>query len=64
LGVFFSGTDRYTQRNFFNHPYSIGLVIDPIRDEDKVFIGQESDEVGRIFFYRKISAIPIFCNKK
>jgi proteasome lid subunit RPN8/RPN11 len=28
LGVFFSGTDRRTQRAFFNQPQSIGLVRD------------------------------------
>ena len=37
LGVFFSGTDRATQSAFFNHPYSLGLVIDPIRRERKCF---------------------------
>jgi proteasome lid subunit RPN8/RPN11 len=44
LGAFFSGTDRGTQRAFFNHHYSIGWVIDPFRDEQKVFCGGESDE--------------------
>ncbi len=45
LGVFFSGTDRHTQRSFFNLPHSLGLVIDPIRREQKVFISAESLEV-------------------
>jgi proteasome lid subunit RPN8/RPN11 len=45
LGVFFSGTDRRTQRAFFNHPHSLGLVIDPVRDEDKWFIGGDSCEM-------------------
>ncbi len=31
LGAFFSGTDRATQRAFFNRPYSVGLVVDPVR---------------------------------
>jgi len=46
LGAFFSGTDRRTQRAFFNHPHCLGLVIDPIRSEEKWFIGQDSDELG------------------
>lgn len=46
LGAFFSGTDRRTQRAFFNHPHCVGLVIDPIRREEKWFIGGESDELG------------------
>lgn len=45
LGAFFSGTDRKTQKDFFNHPYSLGLVIDPIRNEEKLFIGSDSKEV-------------------
>lgn len=44
LGAFFSGTDRKTQRAFFNHPYSLGWVIDPFRGEQKVFCGPESVE--------------------
>lgn len=42
LGAFFSGTDRWTQRHFFNRPYSIGLVIDPIRGEEAWFVGPEA----------------------
>jgi len=44
LGAFFSGTDRKTQRAFFNQPYSLGWVIDPFRSEQKVFCGPESVE--------------------
>jgi proteasome lid subunit RPN8/RPN11 len=42
LGAFFSSTDRATQRAFFNQPYSVGLVIDPIRGEEAWFIGPDS----------------------
>lgn len=45
LGVFFSGTDRATQSAFFNNPYALGLVIDPIRKERKCFFGGESQEL-------------------
>jgi proteasome lid subunit RPN8/RPN11 len=46
LGAFFSGVDRKTQSDFFNHSYSLGLVIDPIRKEEKWFIGANSAEVN------------------
>jgi proteasome lid subunit RPN8/RPN11 len=42
LGAFFSGTDRRTQRHFFNRPYSVGLVIDPVRGEEAWFVGPEA----------------------
>ncbi len=45
LGAFFSGTDRVTQRRFFSNAYSIGLVIDPIRNEEKWFLTGDSIEV-------------------
>jgi proteasome lid subunit RPN8/RPN11 len=44
LGAFFSETDRRTQRAFFNNHYSLGWVIDPFRDEQKVFSGGNSEE--------------------
>jgi proteasome lid subunit RPN8/RPN11 len=39
LGAFFSDTDRTTQRNFFRQPYSVGIVIDPVREELKAYLG-------------------------
>lgn len=44
IGAFFSSTDRKTQRSFFNHPYSLGWVIDPFRNESKVYVGMDSEE--------------------
>jgi proteasome lid subunit RPN8/RPN11 len=46
LGVFFSSTDRYTQRAFFNRAYSVGLVVDPVRNEEAWFIGAEAAAVA------------------
>lgn len=46
LGAFFSGTDRRTQKNFFNQEYSLGLVIDTIRNEEKIFIGSNSEALN------------------
>jgi proteasome lid subunit RPN8/RPN11 len=45
LGVFFSGTDRRTQSAFFNHPHCLGLVVDPVRREEKWFIGGDSEHL-------------------
>jgi proteasome lid subunit RPN8/RPN11 len=45
LGAFFSGTDCATQRSFFRNEYSLGYVIDPIRDDHAYFIGPNSEEV-------------------
>ena len=42
LGAFFSGTDKYTQKNIFGHPFSLGLVIDPIRGEEEWHLGKDS----------------------
>ena len=44
IGAYFSGTDRRTQRAFFNHPYSVGLVIDPFRNERKLYFGMDAEE--------------------
>jgi proteasome lid subunit RPN8/RPN11 len=46
LGAFFSGTDRRTQRAFFNQPQGLALVVDPVRNEHKWFIGKDSDELS------------------
>ncbi|GMU70362.1 MAG: hypothetical protein AMXMBFR37_26940 [Steroidobacteraceae bacterium] len=47
LGAFFSGTDRNTQRNFFSQEYSLGYVIDPVRDDHAYFLGPDSQEVDK-----------------
>lgn len=45
LGAFFSDTDRTTQRAFFRQPYSLGIVIDPVRQEFKAYLGPDSAEI-------------------
>lgn len=47
LGAFFSGTDRRTQGAFFRNPYSVGWVLDPIRGEQRLFIGPSSREYSK-----------------
>jgi proteasome lid subunit RPN8/RPN11 len=46
IGAFFSGTDRITQAGFFNHPFSLGWVIDPQRPEEAWFVGSMSAPLG------------------
>lgn len=58
MGVFFSGTDRASQRAFFNRPWNIGLVIDPARDEVALFRGEDSERLAptHLAVYRDGSA--------
>jgi proteasome lid subunit RPN8/RPN11 len=42
LGAFFSQTDCQTQAAFFNHAFSVGLVIDPNNDDLAGFLGAAS----------------------
>jgi proteasome lid subunit RPN8/RPN11 len=66
LGAFFSSTDRATQRAFFRQPYSLGLVIDPVRGEEAWYVGAEAREVpaaacllsGRVALPRTTPALP------
>lgn len=61
LGAFFSGTDRKTQREFFFHEYSLGLVIDAFRDECAYFVGPESLQIpDRHVFKVGAGSIPRF----
>lgn len=54
LGAFYSGTDRRTQKQFFDNPHSIGLVHDPVRHEERWFIGGDSQDIDAdgIYFAR------------
>ncbi len=45
-GAYFSHTDQRTQKNFFNHEYSLGLVVAPYSNQEKWFRGKKSKEVG------------------
>jgi proteasome lid subunit RPN8/RPN11 len=55
LGAFFSGTDRRTQAAFFNHPFSLGWVIDPLRREEAWFRGADSEALApeRVLYLAK-----------
>ncbi len=47
LGVFYSGTDRNTQHAFFNRPWNVGIVVDPLALSDQVglFVGAHSRRI-------------------
>ena len=47
LGVFYSGTDRNTQHAFFNRPWNVGIVVDPLALSDQVglFVGANSRRI-------------------
>jgi proteasome lid subunit RPN8/RPN11 len=47
LTAFFSDTDRQTQRSFFNHPYSIGWVVDPENEDEALFLGADCLPISR-----------------
>ena len=46
LGAFFSGTDRRTQAAFFANAFDVGWVIDPLRGEERMFLGPGCEDVG------------------
>ncbi|MGI9253066.1 MAG: Mov34/MPN/PAD-1 family protein [Thermomicrobiales bacterium] len=46
LGAFYSGTDRASQKAFYNEPWNIGLVYDPQRDDLALFLGGDSRRLG------------------
>lgn len=59
LGAFFSAVDRRTQHDFFSHSYSLGLVIDPLRNEERWFIGQDSIELGTNRILKSTNALAL-----
>jgi proteasome lid subunit RPN8/RPN11 len=46
LGVFMSGTDQDTQTAFFNHPWSLAVVVDPQSQRSGWFSGPDSQPLG------------------
>jgi proteasome lid subunit RPN8/RPN11 len=37
LGIFLSAMDEFIHRNFFNMPWQIAYVIDPVNEESGIF---------------------------
>ncbi len=52
FGAFFSSTDKKTQKDFFNQPFDIGLVVDPFRKEEKWFCGKESAVMNNLYYIK------------
>lgn len=46
LGVFMSGTDRATQKAFYNHTWSIATVVDPIAHKSGWFYSSDCFPLG------------------
>jgi proteasome lid subunit RPN8/RPN11 len=47
LDVFMSSTDRATQRAFFNHPWSLAVVVDPFTHKTGWFSGAECKPMAK-----------------
>lgn len=47
LGVFMSGTDQATQRAFYNHPWSVAVVADPVVERTGWFHGADCRQLER-----------------
>ncbi len=52
-GVFLSEDDMFIQRNFFNLHWQIALVVDPIKNEQRIFIweGENITKSKDFYFY-------------
>ena len=59
LGVFMSGTDRSTQKAFFNHMWNLAVVVDPIARQTGWFRGTECERLDHrhVIPYEKPKAI-------
>lgn len=49
MGAFFSHTDQLTQKASFNNDYSLGVVIDPCRNEIECYFGGNSIKIAHKF---------------
>ncbi len=47
LSVFMSGTDRATQKAFFNHPWNLAVVVDPLQRQTGWFSGEDCLDMNR-----------------
>lgn len=56
LGVFYSETDRASQKAFFARPWNFGIVVDPATNEYGLFLGAESSRLhsNHLVFYTPV----------
>lgn len=57
LGVFMSGTDMNTQRAFFNHPWCLSIVYDPVKGKIGYFLGANANPVEPVIWPRPIATV-------
>jgi len=61
LGVFMSGTDRATQKAFYNHPWNLAVVVDPIAHKTGWFCGADCevlDQLHVISYTEPVTTVP------
>lgn len=60
MGVFMSGTDMRTQQAFFNHPWCLSIVHDPVSEAIGYFLGESAVPVKPVIFGRikSINELP------
>ena len=65
LGVFMSGTDRSTQKAFYNHPWSLAVVVDSIALKTGWFRGSDCEPMDRrhVISYAEPLAIELAVSK-
>ncbi len=47
-GVFLSGMDMFIQNNFFNMPYQVAYVVDPISDTEGFFGWEDQGKITKV----------------
>ena len=50
FGVFLSDLDLFIHRNFFNFPWQVAHVFDPVREEEGLFVWRDGEPVKEDFF--------------
>jgi proteasome lid subunit RPN8/RPN11 len=56
LGVFMSSTDQATQQAFFNHPWNLSVVVDPLAKHSGWFAGETCQPLNnqQVLPYRRV----------
>ena len=47
-GVFLSGMDMFIENNFFNLPYQVAYVVDPLSGKDGFFGWEDQGKIKKI----------------
>ena len=50
FGIFLSDLDLFIHRNFFNFPWQVAHVFDPVREEEGLFVWRDGEPVKEDFF--------------